>query len=139
MAEFLIKAKDHPLDWLSFEDYSKLPEHRKDGFHARSQKGDIVVVRRNGWRWGRCEGLPWYVVVKVPEIKLEDVLDFDDPLVEGVVIAGFPVGAGIGTKVLRAKRWCVSKVVVDEWVSSGSGVVVLREGLFRGLVVDKGV
>lgn len=58
MAELLIKAVDydHP-EW--FKD-------RKGAW----KRGMVVVAKPNGWKWGRAEGPPKFIVVKVPELPL---------------------------------------------------------------------
>ena len=49
MAELLIKAEE---PWKITEEGSR--------------KGDVIVVRPDGWEWGKEECLPRFVVVKVP-------------------------------------------------------------------------
>ena len=62
MAELLIRAKGHYLD---NSDTSKMSKEELITWNSRSQKGDIIVVRPDGWEWGRCECLPDFIVVKV--------------------------------------------------------------------------
>lgn len=59
MAEFLIKAID-----TAHSD----PEKDKRGCYKR---GDFVVVMPNGHEWGKEEGLPKFVVVKIPGLSVE--------------------------------------------------------------------
>jgi hypothetical protein len=42
-----------------------MSEQELQSFNARSQIGDVIVVRPDGWKWGSCECLPDFVVVKV--------------------------------------------------------------------------
>jgi hypothetical protein len=71
MAEFLIKAQGNLwMENLAKEDWAtkKLTQEQ---FDARSEIGDIVVVKPDGHPWGRCECPPQYVVIKVPKMDWE--------------------------------------------------------------------
>ena len=46
---------------------------------ARSMKGDIIVVRPDGWKWGNEECPPRFVVVKLKGVKEEDVKHYEQP------------------------------------------------------------
>lgn len=61
MAEFLVKAQEytHPD-----------PEKDRRGVH---KKGDIIVVKPDGHEWGAAEGLPTFVLVKVPGLSVATV------------------------------------------------------------------
>lgn len=63
MAEFLIRAQA-----------SKNP--------AASEVGDIIIVRPDGHKWGKCECLPEYLVVKFPDIKTETVKQYEEQLTQ---------------------------------------------------------
>lgn len=82
MAELLVRAQAHYMDRLTQEDIDKMSESEKRSYEARSQIGDIIVVRPDGWAWGRCECLPDFLVVKLPNVKVEDVKHYEDPLMD---------------------------------------------------------
>jgi hypothetical protein len=63
MAELLIKAVE---SWTHDKDTSKMTAEELVSHESRSRKGDVVVVRPDGWQWGREECLPNFIVVKVP-------------------------------------------------------------------------
>lgn len=67
MAELLIKAIDatHPD-----------PEIDKAGCY---KAGDVVVVMEDGHEWGRKEGLPNFVVLKIPGADPERIRDLVNP------------------------------------------------------------
>jgi len=71
MAELLVRAKAHWMDSLSSEEVARMPQEKKRSYDARSQIGDIIVVRPDGWEWGRCECLPEYLVVRTKETLAE--------------------------------------------------------------------
>lgn len=60
MAELLVKAQDSPVS---------------DG-PGKWKQGHVVTVKPDGHLWGAKEGLPRFVIVKVPGIDVEDVEDF---------------------------------------------------------------
>lgn len=43
------------------------------------RRGDPITVQRNGHPWGREEGLPNFVVVKIPGLSVERAKEFVDP------------------------------------------------------------
>ena len=49
---------------------------------SRSRKGDIIVVRPDGWKWGKEECLPRFIVIKVPNVKAEDLKYLEQPLMD---------------------------------------------------------
>lgn len=49
---------------------------------AKSVKGDIIVVRPDGWVWGREECPPRFVVIKMPGVKVDDVKYLEQPLMD---------------------------------------------------------
>lgn len=71
MAELLIRATGHWMDKLSKEEVDKMDESQKQSYEARSQKGDIIVVRPDGWKWGKLECLPDFIVTKVKGTEAE--------------------------------------------------------------------
>lgn len=64
MAELLVRAVD-----------PKVP------FENGTRKGDIIVVRPDGHKWGSMECLPEYLVVKVSE-KYDDVKHYEQSLMD---------------------------------------------------------
>jgi len=73
MAEFLIKAEGNKwMEALAKESWST-KNLTQEQFDARSEIGDIVVVRDDGHPWGKCECPPQYVVIKVPKMDWEKV------------------------------------------------------------------
>jgi predicted ABC-type ATPase len=60
---------------------------------AASEVGDIIIVRPDGHEWGKAECLPEYIVIKLPDVKIEDVKKFEESLREqdGVSKDGHPI------------------------------------------------
>lgn len=59
MAELLVKAVD-----------ATHPDPAKDA-RGCYKRGDVVCVQPDGHEWGRLEGLPRFVVVKVPGVSVD--------------------------------------------------------------------
>ena len=82
MAELLVKAKAHWMDSLSQQDVDALSDKKKNSYNARSQIGDVILVRPDGWKWGKCECLPGYIVIKLSGTPEKDLKYLEEPLVE---------------------------------------------------------
>ena len=93
MAEFLIKAKDHWMDSVPKDVRDKWPKDMVDKYNRRCVKGDVIIVKPDGWKWGKREdpkrmaefypGVePDYVVVKAPGLPVENAEEFIVPQTE---------------------------------------------------------
>lgn len=80
MAELLVRAQGHWLDALTTEQVAALPDWRQTEHKYRAKKGDIVVIRPDGWTWGREECLPRFIVVKIPGLSVEDAKKYEELL-----------------------------------------------------------
>jgi len=79
MAELLVKAQE---PWNNDIDTSKMRKNELTQFNARSRKGDIIVIRPDGWKWGREECLPRFIVVKAPGLDIKDAVKFESAVYE---------------------------------------------------------
>ena len=80
MAELLVRAKGHWRDSTTQKEIDAMtPEQLKD-FNSRSQFGDIIVVREDGWVWGNEECLPNFIVVKLPGLSVEESKIYEESL-----------------------------------------------------------
>jgi len=48
------------------------PDPRKDKAGVY-KKGDIVIIKPDGWPWGREEGLPKFLIVKLPGVTVDEL------------------------------------------------------------------
>ena len=78
MAEILVQAKGHWMDDMSQGEIDALPQSRKDNRDARIQLGDIVVVKPDGWEWGKEEKLPHYMLPRF--IRLVEKMPMTDTM-----------------------------------------------------------
>jgi len=86
MAEFLIYNKDHWMDALNQEQLDgyveKYPKFM-DKYNARTQRGDVIEVRPNGyWTGPKAHNYnkSIFLLVTVPELKFEDAEKYGKPL-----------------------------------------------------------
>ena len=79
-AELLVRAKPHWMDSFTQSEVDKMSAGEKQSYEARSQIGDIIVVRPDGWVWGSEECLPNYVLVKIPQITESEAKKYEESL-----------------------------------------------------------
>ena len=132
--EFLVRAESHPMDKLTQEEVDKLNSGQRDSYNARLQKGDIVVVRPDGWKWGKCECLPEFIVVKVPGVPVNT--DYDRPLISAPIFVA-PLDGSLHSKVLKVRKQAVPKVIMDELSLSSVSVVEKTKADFIDSLTEK--
>ena len=77
-AELLVQAKPHWMDGFTQKQVDGMTVDARRSYESRAQIGDVIAVRPDGWKWGKEERLPNYVVVKVPDMKLEDAKKYEE-------------------------------------------------------------
>ena len=82
MAELLVWARGHWLDDTPQDKIDAMTNDELVSFNARIQKGDVVVVRPDGWEWGALECPPDFIVIKVPDMKFEDAQLYEQSLTD---------------------------------------------------------
>ena len=82
MAELLVRASGHWLDSKTQGEVDAMPQGERDSYNARTQVGDIIIVKPDGWEWGKEECLPTFLVVKLPQVDVATVEHFTNPLNE---------------------------------------------------------
>jgi len=79
-AELLVKAKKHYMDDFTQEQVDKMTVEQRQSYEARSQIGDVIVVRPDGWKWGKEECLPNFVVIKMPDVTMEEAKKYEEQM-----------------------------------------------------------
>ena len=118
MAELLIQAKSHWMDNFTQEQIDALDDGRKKSRNARIQLGDIVVVKPDGWTWGREECLPNYLVVKLPQLTVEQVEHFTQSLLGGPNAEG-------ERQILRKRKYQIPSQWVTPYITEGTSVITV--------------
>ena len=98
MAEILVVATDRPV-----------PDSA-----GRWYRGMPVVVRPNGWKWGRMEGPPRFVRIVVPNLPVKDAEEFLAPDDDPDLVTG-------GKTRLRyaRRRFCVPERLLSQAEKAG--------------------
>lgn len=104
-AELLVKANQHWMDSLTQVEISKFSQQELDQYNARSQIGDIIVVRPDGWQWGKEEGLPKYVVVKVPGMTEVEMREYEKNLIDTTTPEN--------SKLIRIRKYALPKTYIS--------------------------
>lgn len=104
-AELLVRAKPHWMDNFLQADIDKMSIRERQSYEARSQEGDIIVVRPDGWVWGKEECLPNFVIIKIPDLKIEDAMKYQESLMDGINYQN-PV-------LLKQRKYQIPKAVID--------------------------
>jgi hypothetical protein len=82
MAELLVKAKAHWMDDFTQDQVDAMTDEGRRQYLSRHQAGDIIVVRSDGWEWGKLECLPDFVIVKIPGMAEEDAKMYEGALMD---------------------------------------------------------
>ena len=80
MAELLVRAKGHWRDSTTQQEIDAMTPEQLKNFNSRSQIGDIIVVREDGWTWGKEECLPRFIVVKITNLSYDDAKHLEESL-----------------------------------------------------------
>lgn len=127
MAEFLIRAKGHWMDNLSNKEVKALSPSKKASYDARTELGDIVVVKPDGWKWGRAECPPDFIIVKVFGISAESVNHYLYSIYEGE-------DSG---KLLKFRRYKIPESFVNYVLSQTDGIISIGNSQLTQNIIDK--
>ena len=111
MAELLVKMVDA---WGTLE--------------SRSRKGDIIVVKSDGWKWGKEECPPRFVVVKLPNVKVEDVKHYEQPLMDD---------KGENPIMLKRRKYAIPTTMVDNCSTELGGTKEIPKVTFDANLITK--
>ena len=128
MAELLVRAKKHWMDDLTQKEVDALPENRKASHEARCQIGDVVVVRPDGWPWGKCECLPDFVVVKIPGMSVDEAKKYEEKLTETV---------GEEIKTIRYRKYSLPKTDIENAVTAKAEKVEISKDTIESKIITK--
>ena len=115
MAELLIRASGHWMDNFTQAQIDALDEGGKKSRDARTQVGDIICVRPDGWEWGKEECLPTFIVARVPQYSVDDAKHFEQVLMD-TTDPEHPF-------MLKRRKYRVPPNIVDQYVILGNSVV----------------
>jgi len=92
-----------------------------------SHKGDIIIVKPDGWKWGKCECPPEYVVVKLSNVKVDDVKHYEQTLMvdDGVDASGLTK-----QRIEKRRKYAIDTDTVDTCISEVGGVKEISKEVF---------
>lgn len=120
MAELLIQARGHWMDNFTQTQIDALSERDKKSREARIQLGDIVVVKPDGWTWGKEECLPRYIVVKLPGISVDTVEHLTEHLLGTPDING-------ERPILKKRKWQIPTNWMQSHLTENSVTINLSQ------------
>lgn len=105
--ELLVRAR---AGWRPNKPLAEWTKKDAKDFWRTTQRGEIIVVKPDDWKWGSREQPPRYVVIKVPAATVDQAKSYLYPLLDTVAIE--TSGASDSTYVKeRSVRF--RKAVVD--------------------------
>ena len=124
MAQLLVRTKNHWLDEVPKLIQLTWSQAEIDKYNRRSIRGDIIVVKDDDHIWGRREGLPDYVVVKISGLKVVDAKKFEDSLI-------------INEVTIRNRKYKIPEATLNEAMISDGVFEFSDEASFDSIVIDK--
>lgn len=85
---------------------------------SASEVGDIIVVREDGSVWGKAEGLPEYLIIKLPGISVDTIKKFEQILHDDINKPN--------PKVVKRRKWNIPKNWVLNKAMLGESVVEIK-------------
>ena len=117
MAELLIRASKHWMDDLTPAQVSVLHEGQLEDYNARTQIGDIIVVKPDGAIWGKEEKLPKFILVKLPGVSVSEVKKYEEQLLD--------VTIPHKSKILKRRKHRVPPIFLTPYVTANQSVVTI--------------
>ena len=111
MCEVLIRAKGHWKDEWNQSKVNSLDTSERQSYDARTQLGDIIVIRPDGWEWGALECLPDFVLVKIPNMTVGEAKQYEDSIMDTTDPEH--------SKLLRFRKWFLKPSWVNTIISQG--------------------
>ena len=124
MAQLLVRTKNHWLDEVPKLVQLTWTQEEVDEYNRRSIRGDIIVVKDDDHIWGRREGLPDYVIVKIAGLSLNNAKHFEDALI-------------IDDVVIRNRKYKIPEATLNEAMISDGVFEFSDEASFNSIVIDK--
>jgi len=132
MAELLVRAKKHWMDDLTQKEVDAMKD--KSAYESRCQIGDVVVVKPDGWKWGKCECLPDFIVIKIPGMTEAEAKKYEEALTKEVD------GKEEGMKeiqIVRFRKHALPKADIDSAVTAKTESVELSKTTLTSKVITK--
>jgi phage pi2 protein 07 len=123
-AELLVKASPHWMDSLTEDEVDDLTDDQKEAYDARTQIGDIIVVRADNFTWGNSECLPDFIVIKIPGMSYDDAKEFEKSLWKG---------SDTNKKLKKRRKRRIDPNLIEVYKAQELSVVTIQNS---GTVID---
>lgn len=133
MAEFLIRAKNHWMDDVPQEVKDTWTAEMWGKYNRRTIKGNPIVVMPDNHKWGKLEGPPNSVLVKVNGMSVEEGRQYVEKLRD---LSGVPEPEGGAYPIKYIRKWQISETVVDNILAQG-GVVTINKNQFKQQLIER--
>ena len=101
----------------------------RDMWH-QTHRGEIIVIKPDGWVWGCLERPPSFIVVKVPGVSVTQAVKYTQGLIDSALYDG-SLFEQPDTVDVKERRWHFLKKVVDSalvlWSVDSSFVVLTAQ------------
>lgn len=131
--ELLVKAqdfwqRDKPIPTGTTQDTLS---YLRDMWH-QTHRGEIIVIKPNGWVWGGKENPPSFVVIKIPTITVSQATKYTQGLIDSTLFDGTR-SEQPDTVDVKERRYYIPKRVVDSAIVlwEDSNFVVADESIIR--------
>lgn len=138
----LFATQAHPVELLVqakpfWQRLSDIPEGTtqdtiawlRDMWH-QTHRGEIIVIKPDGWTWGRMERPPQFIIVKVPGVSVAQAQKYTQGLIDSTLYDG-SLSEQPDTVDVKERRWYFLKKVVDSalvlWSVDSSFVVLTAQ------------
>ena len=117
-AELLVKLEPCWIESLSPQE--KIIQHKEDAVYP--EVGEIIVVKPDGWKWGKKECPPKYIVIKVPNMPME----------KAKIYEGYSTEDGLSRKTYK-----IPLTIVNQAEIQPEGKLELSEGSLKAQIIEK--
>lgn len=76
-AELLVRARPH---WMETADTTGWSKDQLKEKNTVTTKGSPIVVKPDGWKWGKKECPPNFIIIKLPGVTVEKCLKYIESL-----------------------------------------------------------
>ena len=101
----------------------------RDMWH-QTHRGEIIVIKPDGFDWGGNERPPEYIIVKIPGVTLGQAMKYTQGLIDSSLYDS-SLAQQSDTVDVKERRWYFTKRVVDSalvlWSVDESFVVLTKE------------
>jgi len=120
-AEILIRAKAH---WMETADTTGWTQEQLDEKHQATTKGSPIVVMPDGWKWGKKECAPDFIILKIPGLSPDKISRYLEELRDSTDFS----------KIIKRVRHKLPDGFVDSIMTKSSGVATITKTKLKNVI-----